>query len=287
MKLASSLTVVILGLVLISCDRFSPNKTSSETKTTTPPPSVQQVAPKVISPEPTDKQKLWALATAAILTRHNHGNLNILGGMEPTPENAKAERELLAKWWGVNNRKDLLDTLEWIEGGGHRKDFDKFSRFASSASSQDVTELRCRIGNDEEGQNKLEIALKYYRKFGKKSIFGWDFGRYVSLCGWGYVVGYLSEEEAWQKIMPVAIRIQKTFVSWDDFGENYIVGREFWSLEQTKATGHGMRSSLQFLLTNPQSPWRQLPWDLDLTSGEKKWRRRVNGPESAIGGSPD
>lgn len=71
--------------------------------------------------------------------------------------------------------------------------------------------------------------LKYKDEFGEKSIAAWDYDRYISLCGWGYIAGYLSEEEAWQRIMPAARLLQKTFESWIDLGKNHVVGREFWS----------------------------------------------------------
>jgi Protein of unknown function (DUF1266) len=45
--------------------------------------------------------------------------------------------------------------------------------------------------------------------------------------------GYLAEDEAWEKIMPAAAKLHATFSSWKELGENYLIGREFWSYEQT------------------------------------------------------
>jgi hypothetical protein len=97
------------------------------------------------------------------------------------------------------------------------------------------------------------------------SISAWDYDRYVALCGWGYLAGYLSEDEAWQRIMPVARLLQKTFSSWEDLGRNHIVGREFWSWEQTQDRGSLTLQSYKKLLTDPSSPWVKLKWDLDLS----------------------
>lgn len=198
--------------------------------------------------------------------KNNGGQLDILGGNERTSEHIQGWRRSLSEWWGVGNREELLETLNWIEEGGQRKDFDELAEVISTASPKQLDRIRVQIGGGPEADSQVAIVLKYHPKFGKKSISAWDYSRYVSLCGWGYVAGYITEDEAWRRIMPAAKLMQTTFTSWDELGENYIVGREFWSLEQTNANGARMRSSFQSLLTDPRSPWVRLPWDLDLTA---------------------
>ena len=75
------------------------------------------------------------------------------------------------------------------------------------------------------------MAKEYYKKLGEKSLLGWDYGRYICLCRWGYLVGWLNEQEAWEKIMPAAELLQKSFSSWEDLGRNYLIGRLFWSYQ--------------------------------------------------------
>jgi hypothetical protein len=64
--------------------------------------------------------------------------------------------------------------------------------------------------------------------------------------------------------MPVAAVIQKTFSSWSEYGQNYLIGREFWSYAQTVKDGGYLRSVYQDLLTNTSSPWKMNAWDVDL-----------------------
>ena len=105
-----------------------------------------------------------------------------------------------------------------------------------------------------------------------KSILGWDYARYVSLCGWGYVVGFMTEDEAWERIMPVAITLQDTFDSWEDLGRNHVLGREFWSWQSTQSRGELTKKAYKKLCTHTGSPWRRISWDLDLSpwDAEKK-----------------
>jgi hypothetical protein len=226
--------------------------------------------PPFLEPEttystPTREQKMWALATCAILTESNKGRNDLLGGCQRTPKDCNDWQKGLANWWGVHNRADFLERLKWIETGGHRRSFDEIASFFTSATPDQIVEIKRKYANNPQISNQIEIVLKYKDEFGQKSIAAWDFARYVALCGWGYVAGYLTEEEAWQHIMPAARLMQRTFVSWEDLGKNHVVGREFWSFEQTQKRGDLTRSCYEKLLTCPSSPWVKIPWDLDLS----------------------
>lgn len=218
---------------------------------------------------PTEDQKKWALATCAILAESNSDRHGILGGCERTPKNIERWKKSLREWWNVHDRADLLRTLEWIENGGHRRDFDKFGAYVSSLSPASLEEMRNKVGQRIETRNKIDIAVRHYAQLGPKSITGWDYGRYVSLCGWGYVVGYLSEDEAWRRIMPVARTLQKTFDSWEDLGKNYLIGRQFWSHKQTDNHGDEMTRVYRKLCAEQISPWHLYPWRLDLSPAEQ------------------
>jgi hypothetical protein len=52
--------------------------------------------------------------------------------------------------------------------------------------------------------NQLEITRKNHRALGTKGILAWDLVRYIAVCRWGYLAGYLTETEAWDHIMPAA-----------------------------------------------------------------------------------
>lgn len=226
------------------------------------PPTLQPAASMV---PPTQEQKLWALGTCAILTEGNQANHELLGGSERTQPVIEAWKESLVKWWGVHNAEELLETLTWIEHGGHRIEFDGLARELSSLAPEQLASIRTEISSNPSISNKVEIVLQYKDEFGSKSIAAWDYDRYVALCGWGYLAGYLSEADAWQRIMPAARLLQKTFDSWKDLGNNHVVGREFWSWNQTQRSGASTRQAYAKLLSDPSSPWVRHAWDTDLS----------------------
>ena len=208
--------------------------------------------------------KTWALATTALLTERNQERHDLLGGMERTDANVSAKQQLLREWWGVTDKASLLATLRWIDGEGHRERFENVARYVATLSPEELGKVRDTLKDNAQARQELEVVLAHHAKLGEKSLLGWDYSRYVTLCRWGYLVGYLTEDEAWDLIMPGARKLQTTFDSWKDLGENYLIGREFWSQAETERNGLLYQQVYQRLLDDPASPWNQCAWDLNL-----------------------
>jgi hypothetical protein len=100
---------------------------------------------------------------------------------------------------------------------------------------------------------------------GDKSLWGWDYSRDICLCRWGYMAGYITEEEAWKRIMAVARILQSKFASWEDLGRNYLIGRQFWSYKHTEEGEYLYEDAFMRLFDMPSSPWNKYPWDLPLS----------------------
>jgi len=119
------------------------------------------------------------------------------------------------------------------------------------------------------------VIQRHHKALGDKGILAWDYSRYVALCRWGFASSFLSEDETWQAIMPAARLLQRHFASWSDLGQNYLIGREFWSLKfwslkETQKSGDLYRATYQTLISYSGSPWHkhpwhEHPWELELT----------------------
>jgi hypothetical protein len=230
-------------------------------------PSAPQREPAAAPAEPRSlarPQRAWALAASALLTERNHGRHDLLEAGPPTETYRRTVSGLLVRWWGIRNRTDLLETLKWLDQTGHRQEF---TTMAESLSLVEPGEFKALLAADElsaQDKHSLMVVWEYRGKLGAKSLVGWDYARYISLCRWGYAVGYMTEGEAWQSIMHAARIIQKTFTSWRELGENYLIGREFWSQDEMQKTGTQHRAAYKWLLRDPRSPWNRIPWNLDL-----------------------
>lgn len=208
--------------------------------------------------------RAWALSTTAIIFEFNRYHHDMLGGTAITPDGEANSNQLLSQWWGVNSRDDLLKMLSWLQFTGHRYEFDLLGRRLDALTERQFATLETLAQRHPQTLNELQIARKNHELLGQKGILAWDLIRYISLCRWGYLSGFLSETEAWDRIMPAALRLQQTFVSWQDLQSNYLIGREYWSLEQTKINGERYRAIYERFVQDPGSPWNLNPWELDL-----------------------
>jgi hypothetical protein len=245
------------------------SKTTTTAKKTTT--TIKKTTTTVKKSDPTQPQVVqagtphaWGLAASALLTTFNGGQNDLLGTLPPTAQNVRDEKNALADWWGVENRKDLLDMLVWIDQGGQRKNWEEMAAYIAGLSSGELSDFVAKASANAELKHQVEMVQHYAPEFGKKSLLGWDYARYISLCRWGYLCGYITEKEAWDHIMPVAAMLQKTFTSWADLGQNYLIGREFWSYQQTLSEGGIMREAYQWLTTSSSSPWMTNSWNLNL-----------------------
>ena len=210
--------------------------------------------------------KAWALGCAAVLNERNHCRHDTLLPCDKSENNIKAWKKSLDRWWGDKNREDLLESLRWIEEGGHRKRFDDWGKYIQSLSEEQYQRLVEEKSGNMEKLCEILTAKEYYEKLGEKSLLGWDYSRYICLCRWGYLVGYISEEEAWERIMPVAEMLQKKFDSWEDLGQNYLIGRRFWSYQYVKEDGDEYEDAVQRLIDMRSSPWNRYKWNMDLAA---------------------
>jgi Protein of unknown function (DUF1266) len=55
--------------------------------------------------------------------------------------------------------------------------------------------------------------------------------------------------------MPAALRLQQTFDSWQDLQSDFLIGREYWSLQQTQLSGARFSAIYERFLKDPVSPW--------------------------------
>jgi hypothetical protein len=215
-------------------------------------------------PVPPKSPQAWALTTTAIMFELNGAHHDLLGGVVITPDNMESRRQLLSQWWNVSNRGQLLDTLRWLQFEGHRAYFDELGRQVDAMNEAQFIATEAGLAGDPQQLHRVQLVRQNHLALGQPGILAWDLVRYIALCRWGYVAGYLSSTEAWDYIMPAARRLQETFGSWQALQNNYMIGREFWSLQQTQENGERYRVISDRFLQDPNSPWNVNPWRMDL-----------------------
>ncbi|MES2645058.1 MAG: DUF1266 domain-containing protein [Myxococcota bacterium] len=188
----------------------------------------------------------WALALSAVLTELNQGFHHELGGWGAGDHTAGWCRSALANSWGVTDEASFRATTGWLWAEGH---------------GVEVMSLLANLGPDPRKDDEKAALVRANRTLLEgRGLLAWDLGRYVAVVGWGRWAGFVSEPEAWQMIHLAAMRVQRTFKSWREFGRHYEFGRYYWS-GQDDARCEGVIAKLT---KDPTSPWMVLDWKLPL-----------------------
>ncbi len=245
------------------------NKSTNIKKASVPKP--QQTLPAPTAGKTYTKgPRAWALACSAVLTERNRARHDILPTFSPTRNRIKDSRELLEQYWGITCRMDWLSVCKNLDLHGHRRLFNTYCKLLDIKNDMARNYFINRItSRNPEAKHDIAIVKKYRHKVGAKSIIGWDYSRYIFITRQSYLCGYISQKEAWKHIMYAAGILHNTFSSWRELGENYLIGRQFWSAKDTAKDGYKYEDAVMMLLNMPSSPWVKLSWDGDFAGAPK------------------
>lgn len=218
--------------------------------------------------EITESQK-WAIALTGIMTEANYDSFTTLNSDDLNEENKNDYKRMLTRDWGVSSREDLLTTLSKMEKDGHTTELILCQKIINDNEIENIGFNIFAIINKynltSKQYNYLKFTIANWSIFNNKNILVWDLGRNIALCRWGFDCGYLTEEEAWTKIMYYAKIIQPMYTNWKEYGFDYYMGRVFW------ASGFG--SDVDYLIkTDPlyrtlisdTGYWNTLTWNINL-----------------------
>lgn len=198
---------------------------------------------------PSDAAQRYALALPGVWLAQNNGSFSHFGGRPAGPANRDWARDVLTESWGVDGKASLLERLKWLAEQGHSSEwFEWKAKWEALPPAERETDLRL-----------IHVGM-FQGEVGATGLVAWDLVRCINVAGWGFLAGWLTEEEAWDAILPAAQRVQKAYPSWEAFGRAYMVGTAFWSApraEQNAATA-------KQLLADPNSPWSTIPWSTPL-----------------------
>lgn len=206
----------------------------------------------------TSYQQEWALAISAILKKINNNYFDVLGGIPfPNERYISSCESGMHGGWSIYDRENALDAIAYLRDEGQRAEFNYYAGIINELTDIEFEELLNNNALDKKLVRKLQFVKEHYQSLGDKSLLGWDYCRLMEVAEKSFTLGYITAEEAWAEIIPAAQVVQKTFSSWEDLGNNYMLGRLYWSGE----TDPKRVEAMQWLLSDPQSPWMNLEWD--------------------------
>ncbi|MEH0152832.1 DUF1266 domain-containing protein [Limibacter armeniacum] len=216
---------------------------------------------KYENPDQLSEKQLWLLATSAMLSQLNnqrHDTLNPKGDYTH-PELVENIQHVLSRDWEIKNLADLSDTIKYL----HEKV--TFGQDQNGWSMLSDVELRKAAQSEDIGEYRHVMDMvQNYRYALKSSDIAWHYGRCAWLIRMSAFLKCISEEEAWVLLEDNGQRIKESFDSWASFGLSYMVGAQYW--KRGSYALEAIRRYIkhyQLLITHKDSPWKNVPWDID------------------------
>ena len=155
------------------------------------------------------------------------------GGLaDPRP--AAVVRLQLQRDWDVGTREEALRTVAWLRDVGHRADLEEALESDRSEQSPYVV------------AHRAELA--------KHRILAWDLCRAISVARAAHTLGLLTEEETWEAVLDAGARLRAEYASWQELGDDFLLGLGFWDAEALEGPYTAM---VRWLQTDPRSPWQR------------------------------
>ena len=231
----------------------------------TPKPAERETLAAEVKVEP-GTARAWVLATSAILIERNSGRHDVLAGMTVDAKSVPIIKKMLEDDWDIKKSADLEQQLEWVATIGHRGDYMKRFQDMAKLNENELENRLKRIETSDDREVMRAIWKNAKRALKPKGgVSSWDYTRFVSLCRWGYAVGYLTEAAAWKHLDRIAKDIQKAYASWEDFGEGFCIARECFRPGDNADT----LAAYEKLKTDKNSPWKLTPWNQKLVKLDK------------------
>lgn len=172
-------------------------------------------------------------------------------------------KEMLEEWWEVTDKKTLFDNIEWLLNEGEHADADLALSEIRKRGLWNISEEE---KEDEDSKIGDVVAIAEYMIFVNgltehalpETVLAWDLVRAVNLARWGFICGYINEDEMWTSIKETAQIAKGKFNSWDEYGKSFAVGRGVW---QGDSDDYEIANeSVTTLLEDETSPWKVIKW---------------------------
>lgn len=169
------------------------------------------------------KEKQHLLAYGANLSLYRSESPRIL----QVKIDSETLKEGLSSAWDVSNTEEAVQTLEWLLTEGHRAKYDQL--LLALQAGQSFTEeevgksLECYKSAQEAMMKKLTFTESDFNRV--NTMAAWDFDRAVNIARWSYILGYLTEEQAWGYIERAADSASHIFQTWKDYFVSFAFGR--------------------------------------------------------------
>ena len=199
-----------------------------------------------------NKSYQWAVACGADLIHLRADVINDLtAGID-----SETGLYILSQQWGIDTKADFVKMADSLKSGRHSA---IYQRLAAGET----------IANYEEEKENLQEALMFFKSSGLAAtvpnMLIWDLGRMINISRFAFDAKLIDRNTALSYLKEAALLVKKNYKSWKELSVGYQFGRAVWGgLEEFETLKEGMEQ----LLTEEDSPWVTLPFDMKLNFEE-------------------
>lgn len=217
-----------------------------------------------MSDQNNEQTKQWFLGLGAMFQKREGWSHETFGPRDIAPKNKDFYRRALADSWEIENRDQLHSQLDWLYTSGQQDSYLGIRNQICCMKRDRVAALASEIAEGDKQRLRLGVVMQYQHALGEGGVLGFDAARAFWICKVSYLVGIMSEQEAYACLHKFALHVQPKFNSWYHYGLSYMVGREFWRPSTSTESLIFLMKDAKGLATDPASPWKTLQWKVSL-----------------------
>ena len=220
----------------------------------------------------TSTEQSWLISLSAYLSTQNGYPIEQLTLTEKNePHIIESITKMLKRDYGISNKKDLIETLNWLCETQSSK---SFMNCVKLFTREDLRQSKAEFYSnprDESIEMISEWAHKHKWMLAHCGIKAFDIGRYVFLCRCAFTINLVSEQDVWSYLLPIGKMAQKLFTNWQEFATSYLVGRAICyklkiehdhTITDFSEQMNKMNCHLKTILADEQHPWSTLDWKM-------------------------
>ncbi len=223
-----------------------------------------KAVPSLRAPNGSIDDRSRALDLAIALSRQNSTGYDRIMPIEDGKRNPnpKTWKDLLQSSWAIDSREKYFASFDDLVANGHTKAYRDAMRILDENPHFSPAQITLYTNNSDYYCDRLFYVRATREWLGERSLRAWDLGRLISVTRWAYAAGYITEDEAWQRILPIAQSIYETYASREDFLVSYAGGRGFFGADDAPRYVQAMVKIYSEEMGKPSSR-QHLPWDAE------------------------
>lgn len=175
-------------------------------------------------------EKEWALDLTMPLSVMNATSYSTL---MPIRENQNLPNEeywkgFLQQTWSITSREEYFSMFDDVCASGQSNSYTELLEILEKNTLFTPLQIALHLNMEKYQCDRLYFVEATKDWLGERSLRAWDLGRMIIVTRWAYGAGYISEDEAWEQILPIAKTLRTLYHSREDYLSSYIGGRGFF-----------------------------------------------------------